>query len=227
MQKREAQRLTNRGFSQGCLNQRPSNRLRVVQHFSLQSSSSFFSLLLLFNTNGRHLCRPATARSQREKGYLLHAEQSHQCGTHDETKQLQMAAMNAREHRDHDRKRHRWARHLLVPKPDLNPLKKETKQMGASGAGGGFYFDLNTPDLNKSEGQKHYEEIIQENKELLTKFSDQISEYCHEGNCKDMGLLIRALTFIIKSGEQILRENAVCSTCQDDSCSAQGKGLAD
>ena len=80
VQKREAPRLMNRGFRQGWLNQGPTNHLRVVQHFFfclLSSSSSVFFFFL--NTNGRHLCRPATARSQYNLMDLQLAERSHQC----------------------------------------------------------------------------------------------------------------------------------------------------
>jgi len=62
-QKREAQRLMNRGFSQGCLNRRPTNGSRVVQHFSLQSSSSVFFLhLLLFFKHKRAGLVPTSDR---------------------------------------------------------------------------------------------------------------------------------------------------------------------
>jgi len=96
--------------------------------------------------------------------------------------------------------------------------------MGASSTGGPVYFNVDLPKQINSDGQRHYEEVCQNNKDLLQTLTDTVHAYCLDGNCQDLGLLLRAVSFLFESGEQVLRDNAVCSRCLDRECSAAGTG---
>ncbi len=95
--------------------------------------------------------------------------------------------------------------------------------MGAT-APGGHYFDLTPPKVPDPDSQKHYEQVINENKELLQAVTEAVFGYCQKGSCEDLALLIRGISYIVSSGQQLLIDSKVCLRCQQHDCSAQGNG---
>ena len=96
--------------------------------------------------------------------------------------------------------------------------------MGANATNGPVFFNMDPPKIIDTDSQAHYEEVCQSNKELLQSLTDKIHGYCLDGNCQDLGLLLRAVSYLFQSGEQILLDNKICQSCGDRSCSAAGSG---
>ncbi len=98
--------------------------------------------------------------------------------------------------------------------------------MGATSSGGHF-FDLTPPRAVNQDRQKQYKKVCEDNEALLQLLTDTVHRYCLSGDCNSLGLLLKATSYLFQSGEQILIDNQICSSCGDRSCSAAGRGLSD
>ena len=91
-------------------------------------------------------------------------------------------------------------------------------------AGGNFYFDPAPPKVPDTDRQAHYEEVVNDNKELLQALSEAVFRYCESGSCEELALLIRSIHYIVESGQQLLIDSKACLKCMEHDCSAAGSG---
>ena len=86
-------------------------------------------------------------------------------------------------------------------------------------------FNVPLPKMVTKDRQEEYESVVKDNEDLLKLLADTVHRYCLSGDCGSMGLLLRAVSYLFQSGEQIILDSNICSQCGDRGCSAQGQGL--
>ena len=89
---------------------------------------------------------------------------------------------------------------------------------------GNFYFDPVPPKVPDQDSQARYKSVIDENKELLQAITEAVFGYCQAGSCEDLALLIRGISYIVSSGQQIIIDSRACLKCMESDCSAAGPG---
>ena len=85
--------------------------------------------------------------------------------------------------------------------------------MGAHGASN-FYFDLNTPDLNKSNPPTFdHKKLVDEHGELIKQIADVIAEMAAKGDCRAITWLLQSISVIVNGAHDIFPELPKCKGC--------------
>jgi len=94
--------------------------------------------------------------------------------------------------------------------------------MAAKTTDGPVYFNVDLPKQANPDSQARYEAVVDDHKDLLKKLHESVSALCIDGDCDSLSLLVRAIAYVVQSGQQIIIDSKVCMNCHHLDCSAAG-----